>query len=66
MENFTLSIATAIAEELKCQNENVRVLSIKENDLDGDAKVDFGITTLDQISTEFLADELSVRVNNCD
>lgn len=63
MENFTLSFATAIAQELKCQNEYVRVLSIEENDLDGDAKVDFGITTLDQISTEILADDLSVRAN---
>lgn len=65
MENFTLSFATAIAEELRCQNEYIRLLSIEENDLDGDgnAKVDFGITTPDQIYTEILADDLSVRVN---
>ena len=63
MANFTLTFAAGIAKLLKCHNEYVRVMSIEENDEDdGNAQVDFGITTPEQVNTEMLADDLSVRI----
>ena len=63
MENFILSFATAIAETLGCENDYVRVLSVEKNDDDnGNAKIEFGITTPEQIETEILAEDLEVRI----
>lgn len=62
MENFILSFATAVAETLGCENDYVRVLSVEKNDDDnGNAKIEFGITTPEQIETEILAEDLEVR-----
>jgi hypothetical protein len=62
MQNFILSFATAVAEVLNCQNDYIRVLSVEKNDDDeGAAKVDFGITTPEQVITEFLANDLEVN-----
>ena len=62
MGNFVIDFATAIAEILQCKNEYVRVLSIEKNDDDeGNAQINFGITTPEQVFTETLANDLEVK-----
>ena len=62
IRNFILSFSTAIAETLRCENDYVRVLAIEKDDRDGGkAKVNFGITTPEQVQTEILANDLEVN-----
>jgi hypothetical protein len=59
---FILSFSTAIADVLKSENDYIRVFSIEKNDDDeGNAKVDFGITTPEQVFTEILSNDMEVN-----
>ena len=64
MKNFILAFSTAIAEELQCENDYVRVLSIEKcQNEKGKAKINFGLTTPDQSITYVLAKDLQVECN---
>ncbi|CAF3077455.1 unnamed protein product [Rotaria socialis] len=62
MQTFVLDFSTAIAQDLSCQRDYVRIFSIeKVAERKGETIVKFGITTPERVTTELLAKDLQTR-----
>ncbi|CAF2027700.1 unnamed protein product [Rotaria magnacalcarata] len=62
MQTFVLNFSTAIAQDLSCQTDYVRIFSIeKVVEKKGETVVKFGLTTPDRVTTEELAKDLQTH-----
>lgn len=65
MSTFVLSFADAIAKDLSCDNDYVRVTSVeKSTKVKGKAEVNLALTTSDQTKTDELANTLQVFIGH--
>jgi hypothetical protein len=61
MKKFVLSFVDAVAQDLSCDHDYIRVASVKKAKSKGKAEISLVLTTPDKAKTEELVDTFKVR-----